>query len=344
MKTNLPTAAPLASAELLTPEGRPAYSQKEMARAWFDDLTAEEAAGLKSRLTVEAYTKHAEAWLAWLAASGVVVPTPAHVLAYLGTLKEGHKPATVNAHLAAVRAFYTWTEARNLYPAIARSVRGLRTNKEEPLECLTPGKVAGLLSLVVGDDEAARRDRALLQVMFSTACRLTSLEGANVEDVDLLEAALTFRGKGDRDKVRRVYLSASALEALRLYLVTRRAANGGNLDATAPLFAVTGNRAKGGRMTSRSLRRVVVGLMEKAGHVRRDEGGRITRPRVLSAHSLRRSALTAAYDAAGLDAAQTLAGHADPKTTRRAYARVKKGEVLRGLAVSLDLATLGAAV
>jgi integrase len=64
---------------------------------------------------------------------------------------------------------------------------------------------------------------------------------------------------------------------------------------------------------------------------------------VLSAHSLRRSALTAAYDAAGLDAAQTLAGHADPKTTRRAYARVKKGEVLRGLAVSLDLATLEAA-
>jgi len=343
MNPNLPTFADLPAAELLAPESRPAYRQGELARAWFADLAAEEAAGMKSRLTVEAYTKHAGAWLAWLGAGGVVVPTPGDVLTYLGTLKEGHKPATVNVSLAAVRAFYTWTEARNLYPAIARSVRGLRTNKEEPLECLTPGKVAGLLCLVVGDDEAARRDRALLQVMFSTACRLTSLEGANVEDVDLLDAALTFRGKGDRDKVRRVYLSASALEALRLYLVARRAASGGKLDGAAPLFAVTGNRARGGRMTSRSLRRVVVGLMEKAGHVRRDEVGRITRPRVLSAHSLRRSALTAAYDAAGLDAAQTLAGHADPKTTRRAYARVKKGEVLRGLAVSLDLATLEAA-
>jgi integrase len=104
-----------------------------------------------------------------------------------------------------------------------------------------------------------------------------------------------------------------------------------------------GNRAGGDRLTARSVRRVIVGLMERAGHVRRDDAGRIVRPRVFSAHSLRRSALTAAFDAAGLDAAQTLAGHADPKTTRRAYARVNKGRVLRGLAGVLDLDRVAAA-
>jgi integrase len=52
---------------------------------------------------------------------------------------------------------------------------------------------------------------------------------------------------------------------------------------------------------------------------------------------LRRSAVTAAYEARGLEAAQVLAGHADPKTTARAYARVQKGRVLRGLAGVLDL-------
>ena len=52
--------------------------------------------------------------------------------------------------------------------------------------------------------------------------------------------------------------------------------------------------------------------------------------------------LPALYAAAGrLDAAQTLAGHADPKTTRRAYARVQKGKVLRALAAVLDLAGKG---
>jgi integrase len=77
--------------------------------------------------------------------------------------------------------------------------------------------------------------------------------------------------------------------------------------------------------------------MERAGHVHRDAAGKLLRPRVLSAHSLRRSAVTAAYEARGLEAAQVLAGHADPKTTARAYARVQKGRVLRGLAGVLDL-------
>lgn len=58
---------------------------------------------------------------------------------------------------------------------------------------------------------------------------------------------------------------------------------------------------------------------------------------MLSAHSLRRSAITAAYDAKGLDAAQVLAGHADPKTTLRSYARVQKGRVLSELSTVLDL-------
>ena len=77
--------------------------------------------------------------------------------------------------------------------------------------------------------------------------------------------------------------------------------------------------------------------MEAAGHVHRDAAGHVARPGVLSAHSLRRSAITCAFDAAGLDAAQTLAGHADPGTTRRAYARVQRARVLRSLAGVLDL-------
>ena len=131
------------------------------------------------------------------------------------------------------------------------------------------------------------------------------------------------------------------MEALTRYLDARRDAKGADLDGAAPLFAAVGNRAGGERLTARSVRRVIVALMEKAGHVHRDTAGKITRPRVLSAHSLRRSAITCAFDAAGLDAAQTLAGHADPKTTRRAYARVQKDRVLRGLAGVLDLAAAG---
>jgi site-specific recombinase XerC len=237
---------------------------------------------------------------------------------------------------------YRWAETQNLYPAIARSVRGLPVRKDEPLGCLDRDAVAGLLTYADGKSLQALRDRALVHVMFSTGLRLVSLCGLDVAHLDAGDAVLAYCGKGDRDAARRAYLGPAALEALRCYLQARRDAAGADLDKAAPLFAALGNRAGGDRLTARSVRRVMVGLMEAAGHVHRDGAGKLTRPRVLSAHSLRRSAITCAFDAAGLDAAQTLAGHADPKTTRRAYARVQKGRVLRNLAGVLDLGTVGA--
>ena len=311
--------------------------QSDIAAAWVDDLDARAAAGLIATKTADTYRRNAYRWTAWLEDNRVAMPGPADVMAYLAFVRgRGLKPAAVNAHRDAVAGLYRWAESKGIYPAIARSVRGLAVRQDEPLECLPPAHVAALLDHVDGAGLAALRDRALVHVLFSTAVRLVSICSMDVGDLDDGAAVVAHRGKGDRDKCRRAYLSASALDALRRYLDARASAAGGPLPPHAPLFAAVGNRAGGERLTDRSVRRVVVGLMERAGHVRR-EGGRITRPRVLSAHSLRRSALTAAYDAAGLDAAQTLAGHADPKTTRRAYVRIQKGRVLRDLSAVLDL-------
>lgn len=334
MKTKNDTLPAVIEALPLSPYG--ATNQRDMFNAWADELDARTAAGQLSPRTADAYKRNAASWLDWLNLAGVDVPTPRHVLAYVAALHEGHKPATVNAHLAAVRALYAWTETQNLYPAIARSVRGLKVAKDEPLDCLPPAEVARLLDTVDAKGLAGLRDAALVHVLFCTGLRLVSLTAASVGDLDAGDAVLVYKGKGDTEKARRAYLSAGALQALNRYLQARHEQNG-TLDAAAPLFAAVGNRAGGERLSARSVRRVVVGLMEAAGHVQRDGAGKLLRPRVLSCHSLRRSAITAAYDAAGLDAAQTLAGHADPKTTRRAYARVQKGRVLRDLAGVLDL-------
>jgi site-specific recombinase XerD len=260
------------------------------------------------------------------------------VVDFLADLRaEGLRAGTCNAHLNAVRGLYRWAETRNAYPAIARSVRGLPERKDEPLDCLPREAVAGLLAHADARSLKGLRDAALVHVLFATGLRLVSLCGLDVADLDAGDAVLLYQGKGDREKSRRACLPPGALAALSRYLEAREA-GGEKLPQGAPLFAAVGNRAGGARLTARSVRRVVVGLMEAAGHVRRDAEGKLLRPGVLSAHSLRRSAITAAYDAAGLDAAQTLAGHADPKTTRRAYARVQKGRVLRDLAGVLDLA------
>ena len=329
----------LVSAQVVeaAPTLNPSTNHRALAAAWVADLEAQAAAGMLAERTARGYRESVAGWLDWMDAQAVAVPTPAHVMAYVAHLRAALAPATVNFRLAAVRGLYAWTETRNAYPAIGRSVRGLAVRKDEPLDCLDRAQVAALLPMVDGDAEAALRDRALVQVLFGTALRLVSITAANVGDLDLLDAVLVYQGKGDRSKARRAYLSPSALDALRRYLATRKDAAGGELSPEAPLFSAVGNRAGGGRLTARSVRRVVVGLMERGGHVRRTEAGKIARPRVMSAHSLRRSGITAAYESGGLEAAQAFAGHADPKTTLRAYARVQKGKTLRRMAVALDL-------
>jgi len=325
----------------LTPAPQAGPSHRLLASMWLKDLEDRTAAGQLAPRTAEVYRGHVATWLDWLDATSNHRPTPADVLRYIGQLRTtGRAPASVNSHLSAIRALYAWAETHDAYPAIGRSVRGAAVRKDEPLDCLKPEDVAGLLSHAAGTGIAALRDRALIHVLFATGLRLVSLCGLNCADLDALDRAVTYQGKGDREKGRRAFLPPAAMEALRLYLSGRRAA-GEALAGNNPLFAAVGNRAGGERLTVRSVRRIIVGLMEKAGHVQRDDAGCITRPRVFSAHSLRRSAITAAYDAAGLDAAQTLAGHADPKTTRRAYARVQKGRVLRELTAVLDLSQYG---
>ena len=331
--------------ELVPVTYRPAINppgQRHIARLWVAHLEAQAGAGMLAERTAAAYATHGGTWLEWLELAGIETPMPADVLRWVADLRaEGRKPATVNAKLAAVKALYVWAETSHLYPAIARSVRSVPQRRDEPLDCLTPSQVAGLLGLVDGAAISVLRDRAILHVLFSTACRLSSLQGADVADLDRETGELTYKAKGDRDKARIAYLSRGALAAVLDYLAARKA-DGETLAADKPLFIAQGNRAGGGRLSIRSIRRVVVGLMERAGHAVRDAEGHIRRPGVFSAHSLRRSAVTAAADAVGIEAAQTLAGHADARTTRRAYARVQRGRVLRELAGVLDLSTLNA--
>jgi integrase/recombinase XerD len=311
-------------------------NQRAIGQLWAEDLDAQVVAGLKSSRTADAYKKYALEWLSWLSRNEVATPTPAHCMAWLGVIRQRLAPASVNANLAAVKSLYAWAETRNAYPNIARSVRGLTVRKDEPLDALDPAQVAHLARLAGKAGLAGYRDCALVHVAYATACRRVSICEADLGDLDLQDAVLRYRGKGDPDKVRRAYLSPSALEAVRRYLRLRQLEEG-TLPPSAPLFAAVGNRARGGRLDLRSLTRIVSRLMQRGGHIARDEAGHITRPRVLGFHSLRRSAVTAAFEAQGLEAAQSLAGHADPRTTTRAYARVNKGKVLRQLASVLDL-------
>ncbi len=316
----------------------PQIPQRLIAARWIEDLQSREAAGEIAPNTVDTYRRQVAEWLDWLDITAENKPGPTAIRFWISSLREKDlKPATINSKLAAVKALYRWAETMQIWPDVARAVKSLPDKRNGPLECLEPSEIAALLDYVNGDEIAGIRDRAIVHVLFATAWRLSSLHTANVRDFERHSGEIQYRAKGDRSKGRKAILGASALQALIEYLDAREKEEGQQIEGDAPLFVAVGNRSKGNRLSIRSIRRVIIGLMEKAGHVSRDKDGNISRPGMLSAHSIRRSAVTAAADAAGIEAARILAGHADAKTTLRAYARVNEVRELKKLRGVLDL-------
>jgi site-specific recombinase XerD len=324
---------------LSTPVQRP--TQRTLADTWLNVLSHRGIAGEVSRSMLKGYRQNVGAWLDFLDLHGIDDPATSHVMRWLGELQQEQqrKAATIARYLSAVRSFYNWTAQNNLYRNIAREAKGPKVIKDGALECLDKRQVAQLLRMAKGDSLSAKRDCAIVQIIFSTAVRCVSLCEANVGDIDLDTGALVFRNKGSNDKSGRAVLSDSALVALREYLNSRAEFEKCKLSPDAPLIASVGNRSVGQRLDERTINRIVVALMERAGHVRRAEG-KIVRPRIFGVHSLRRSAITAVYEQDGVEVAQTLAHHADPKTTTKVYVRANKANALQRSARTLDLGEL----
>ena len=324
---------------LSMPAHRP--TQRTLAETWLNILAHRGMAGEVSESLLKGYRQNVGAWLEYLDECGIEEPGTAHVMSWLGELQQQQqrKAATIARYLSAVRSFYNWTAQTGAYRNIAREAKGPKVIKDGALECLTKQQVAQLIRMAKGDTLLAKRDCAIVQIIFSTAVRCVSLCEANVGDIDLDTGALVFRNKGSNDKSGRAVVSDSALVALREYLGGRAEFEDHKLSADAPLIASVGNRSVGKRLDERTILRIVSALMERAGYVKRAEG-KIIRPRIFGVHSLRRSAITAVYEQDGLEVAQTLAHHADPKTTTKVYVRANKANALQKSARTLDLGEL----
>ena len=282
--------------------------------------------------TLRAYHQAANKWLAFLA--GRQRPTPANIMAWLAGMRAaGNKVSTISTYLAAIKSFYRWTESQELYPNIARSIKSPRNFKDSPLPAPSTAEISAMFHSIPTDSIQGKRARAMLAVMFATALRCVSLLRATVGDVDFQTGTIRHQPKGHREKDGIAVLSNTAREALVDYLAAR-----GPLRESDPLFAPTGNRrSRSGALTTKSMRSVIMGLTEAAGLARRNAEGKIANPGHYGPHSLRRAAVTQAAEMLGMDAAQTLAGHASSDTTRRAYARTNRFRQLQATAKILDL-------
>jgi site-specific recombinase XerD len=209
---------------------------------------------------------------------------------------------TQNYHLIALRSFLKFCAKRDIPALTADKVELARTTRKQ-VTFLTPEELARLFAEPDISKAHGLRDRAILELLFSSGLRVSELVGLDKDHVNLKRREFMVRGKGQKD--RPIFISPDAAEWVQKYLDKRT-------DNARPLFIrysgtkrvdLTGNFH---RLTARSVQRMVARYALMAG---------ITKH--VSPHTLRHSFATdLLMNGADLRSVQALLGHSNVATTQ----------------------------
>lgn len=264
----------------------------------------------RSRNTIVAYRRDLSGWWAWLCAAGLGLDdvTPSTFDAWIGHLRaRGLAPASVARASVAVRSLHRFRAEEGLAASDPTAVADTPRVPAGLPKALTEAEVSSLLDVVVGEDPVARRDRALLEVLYGTGARISEACGLRLGDLDLDPAAPMVRlfGKGSKERV--VPLGRCARSALADWL----GSGGRNVLAPAQ-WARRGDaeavflNQRGGRLG----RQGAWGIVRRHGRAAGLDGR-------LTPHVLRHSCATHMLDhGADIRAVQELLGHASISTTQ----------------------------
>jgi site-specific recombinase XerD len=212
------------------------------------------------------------------------------------------KRRTQNYYLIALRAFLKFLRKRGIESISPERIE-LAKVPERSLDLITASELNRLLNAPDTKTERGLRDKAILELLFSTGLRVSELCNLSQDDVDLTRDEFSVRGKGE--KVRVVFLSGAAKDAIRAYLKGRK-------DLDDALFVQYGKNvknvkgAKTLRLTPRSVERLVKRYAVKAGITRK-----------VTPHVVRHSFATdLLQNGADLRSVQALLGHANIATTQ----------------------------
>ena len=205
-----------------------------------------------------------------------------------GTMK--HK--TQNYYMISLRAFLKFLRKRDVESLNPERIELAKVGQRD-LDLITADELNRLINGPRGDSSlAGLRDRAILELFFSTGLRVSELCALN-RDIDLTRDEFSVRGKGE--KIRVVFLSCDAKAAIKEYEKKRG-------DVEDALFISTSNT----RLTPRSIERIVKGYAIKAGITRK-----------VTPHVIRHSFATDLLEnGADLRSVQALLGHANIATTQ----------------------------
>ncbi len=210
---------------------------------------------------------------------------------------------TQNYHLIALRGFLEFLIRRDIKTLSPNTITLPKTHRKQ-VTFLHYDEIQKLFEVIDTSNEAGLRDRAILEMLFSSGLRVSELVSLNKDHVNTGRKEFTIRGKGNKD--RPAFISDAAANAIDEYLEARK-------DSLPPLFISysrnPGNPDNSGdyrRLTPRSIQRTINKYARLAG---------ITKH--VSPHTMRHSFATdLLMNGADLRSVQTMLGHQNISTTQ----------------------------
>lgn len=209
---------------------------------------------------------------------------------------------TQSYHLIALRGFLKYLSKRDI-PSLSPDKIELPKTARKQVTFLHFDEVQRLIEQINVSEEAGLRDRAIIELLFSSGLRVSELVNLNRDHINTKRREFMVRGKGQKD--RPVFISQTAADWVEQYLAMRQ-------DTLAPLFIGYSRNVEANtsgdfrRLTARSIQRMINKYARLAG---------ITKH--VSPHTMRHSFATdLLMNGADLRSVQTMLGHSDISTTQ----------------------------
>lgn len=264
----------------------------------------------RSQKTIENYHHYISRFLDWSGiktSEGINLDVVRKYRIYLNRFQDEKgkelKKITQNYHIIALRSFIKYLSKRDISVLSAEKIE-VGKNPTAMVEFLDPSELERLLNSASSEDAKSLRDRAILELLFSAGLRVSELTSINRDQVNLKNQEFSVRGKGG--KVRIVFISDTAKEALGKYL-SKRIDIDPALFVRLPKKGVKETDKKGNlRITQRSIQRIVKYYATKAGIVKD-----------VHPHTLRHSFATDLLaNGADIRSVQAMLGHSSITTTQ----------------------------
>jgi tyrosine recombinase XerC len=256
--------------------------------------------------TVEGYSRDLASYYDFLTVDGIDATdvTPRQARGYISSLtREKHAPATVNRALSVLKGYYSFLIKQDLVSSNPfASIGSLKRSGTLP-EVLFESEVSKILDRDEKgkDDFFTQRNGLILELLYSTGCRVSELVGIDITDISVKAGSVLVHGKGSKERL--VFLGSKASRSLIEYLAYRKSrVRAHDPDSVKALII----NSRGGRITRRSV-----------GAIVREYAGSLRIPKRVSPHTFRHSFATHLLDhGADLRAVQEMLGHANLSTTQ----------------------------